>query len=71
MSFLRLNYWLSRFVVEVRNKQGNEYQGGTLYSLCAGVQRQVRAGRRILADQGQITEVDIFRMVHSPGFGVF
>ena len=46
---------------EVRNKQGNEYQGGTLYSLCAGVQWQARAGRRSLADQGQITEVDIFK----------
>ena len=30
-------------------------------SLCAGVQWQARAGRRSLADQGQITEVDIFK----------
>ena len=57
----RLNYWLSRFVVEVRNKQGLEYQGGSLYSLCAGVQRHLRSERRILADQGQIDDVDIFK----------
>ena len=56
-----LNYWLSRFVVEVRNKQGNQYQGSSLYGLCAGAQRQVRAQRRILADQGQIAEIDIFK----------
>ena len=32
-----------------------------LHGLCAGVQRQVRAQHRILADQGQIAEIDIFK----------
>ena len=32
-----------------------------MYVLCAGVQRQVRAQCHILADQGQIAEIDIFK----------
>ena len=29
----QLNYWLSRFVLEVRSKKGEQYQGGTLLLL--------------------------------------
>ena len=32
-----LNKWLAQFIVEARNQQGEEYRGGTLYSLCSGI----------------------------------
>ena len=41
----QLNHWLSRFVIEVRNQQGDYYRGGTLYSLCSGIQRFVQEKR--------------------------
>lgn len=41
-----LNKWLARFVVEARNKEGEEYKGGTLYSLCSGIQRYIREKRK-------------------------
>ena len=31
-----LSRWLALFVVEAHNQQGDEYRGGTLYSLCSG-----------------------------------
>ena len=40
-----LNHWLARFVLEVRGKKGDNYRGGTIYSLCAGIQRHIREGR--------------------------
>ena len=42
-----LNHWLSRFVVEVRTQKGDDYNSGSLYGLCAGVQRHVREKRSI------------------------
>ena len=42
-----LNHFLSRFVNEVRNKDGGYYHGGTLYSLCSGIQHFVREKRGI------------------------
>ena len=56
-----LNYWLSRFVLEARNKKGEPYEGGTLYSLCSGVQWYIRAERQSLADRGQLCDLDIFK----------
>ena len=41
-----LNNWLACFVVEARNKDGELYKGGTLYSLCSGIQRYVREKRQ-------------------------
>ncbi len=40
-----LDRWLSCFVTETRNHDGDYYHGGTLYSLCAGIQRFVRESR--------------------------
>ena len=60
-----LNKWLSHFVVEARNKQGNRYPGGTLYSLCSGIQRYVREKRTAAS----VTDpVDIYK---DPGFMFF
>ena len=56
-----LNYWLDRFVVEVRNKKGECYEGGTLYSLCAGIQRYLRSKRRSTADKGALCDLDIYK----------
>ena len=41
-----LNKWLAWFIVEARNQQGEEYRGGTLYSLCSGIQRYMREKRK-------------------------
>ncbi|CAH3126147.1 unnamed protein product, partial [Pocillopora meandrina] len=43
-----LNYWLSKFVVEVRKKKdpGTFYPPNTLYQLCCGIQRYMRDNGR-------------------------
>ena len=37
-----LQYWLSRFVLEVRKKDGQEYPPGTLYHIVCGIMRFLR-----------------------------
>ncbi len=46
------NYWLCRFVLEARRKDGSVYPPNTLYQLCCGVLRFVREVK---------PELDIFR----------
>lgn len=41
----QLNFWLSRFLVEVRRKDGSVYHGETLHSLICGLQRHLRLTR--------------------------
>ena len=53
-----LNHWLPRCVMESRKQDGNYYTGGTLYSLCAGVQRYVREERIKMGIQEHL---DIFK----------
>ena len=50
---------MARFVVEARNKKGEVYEGGTLYSLCCGVQRFIHTERRNAAVRGQLCDLDI------------
>ena len=50
-----LNFWPARFIVEVRTKKGEKYHGGTLYALCAGIQRHVRKQRSKSADNDNTT----------------
>ena len=38
----QLDYWLSKFVVEARNKNGESYPPNTLYVICCGLLRYVR-----------------------------
>ena len=52
----QLNYWLSQFIVEVKNKNGESYTGGTLYSLCSGVQRYIR-GKRAVSSEGEALDI--------------
>ena len=45
-----LNKWLAQFSVEARNQQGEEYRGGTLYSLCSGIQWYIyERNRKVLS----------------------
>ena len=43
-----INYWLGKFVVEIRKKKpcGEQYPPNTLYQLCCGVQRYFRENGR-------------------------
>ena len=55
-----LQYWLSRFVLEVRKKDGSIYPANTLHHLCCGVIRHLReCGKH---------ELDIF---NDPAFAEF
>ena len=38
-----LSYWLSRFLVETRQKNGNKYPAKTLYQLLCGINRYIRS----------------------------
>ena len=60
----QLNHWLSRFIMEVRNHNGDPYTGGTLYAICSGIQRFVREERTV--SQGE--QVDIYK---DPKFSFF
>ena len=48
----QLQYWLSRFVLEVRKGDGSEYPPNTLHHICCGLLRHIRQSRR--------PEVDFF-----------
>ena len=50
--------WMSRFVFEARNQEGGQYPGGTLYSLCSGIQRYVRDKRTSCGNEGVL---DIYK----------
>ena len=58
--------WMSRFVFEARN-QGGQYPGGTLYSLCSGIQRYVRDKRTSCGNEGVLdTKILPLRFLESP-----
>ena len=42
MSTETLQYWMCRFVLEVRKKDGSVYPASTLHHLCYGVMRHLR-----------------------------
>ena len=60
-----LNHWLARFIVEVRNRNGERYPGTTLYSICAGIQRYIREKRAVSSSQNSL---DIYKL---PEFSYF
>ena len=37
-----MDFWLSRFILEVRKKNDDPYSPDTLYQLICGLQRQLR-----------------------------
>ncbi|XP_064403277.1 zinc finger MYM-type protein 2-like [Halichondria panicea] len=56
-----MQYWLCRFVLEVRTKKGTEYAPNTLYHLICGIMRYVR-------QQCEKPEIDFFK---DPEFAQF
>ena len=48
MSNTELTHWLTRFVLEVRKKNGDLYPPNSLYHICAGLQRHLRWNGRQL-----------------------
>ena len=42
MSVPAMNYWLGKFVLEVRTKRGKEYCPDSLCQLCRGLLRSLR-----------------------------
>lgn len=40
--YVMLDYWLQRFVVEIRMKDGKPYPADTLIQICSGIQRYLR-----------------------------
>lgn len=44
------SYWLSRFLVETRQKNGNKYPAKTLYQLLCGINRYIRSRAPNLID---------------------
>ena len=60
MAVVSLQHWLSRFVLEVRKKDGSEYPANTLHHLCCGIMRHLRLNGR--------PELDFFK---DPTFSEF
>ena len=46
MSVPALNYWLGRFILEVRSMSGKEYSPDSVYQLCCGLQWSLRNANR-------------------------
>ena len=46
MSVESLSFWLSKFVIEVRKENGEEYPPDSIYSICCGLQRHLRTNGR-------------------------
>lgn len=42
LSYSELDYWLTRFVLEVRKKDGEEYPPNTVHHICCGLMRYLR-----------------------------
>ena len=59
MNECELNRWLSRFVLEIRRRDGKEYLPNTLYQICCGILRYVRELK---------PQLDIFRDAAFAGF---
>ena len=52
MNDWELDRWLSRFVIEIRRRDGKEYPPNTLYQICCGILHYIREVK---------PQLDIFR----------
>ena len=55
----QLDYWLSKFLLEIRKKNGEHYPPKTMYSICCGLQRYI---------QDHHPEVNLFNCPSFAGF---
>ena len=53
MSVHDMNFWVCRFVVEARKRDGSNYPPNTIYQLCCGLNRALAA-----ADRGSVKIFD-------------
>ena len=60
MNVQDLDFWLSRFVIEARKKDGSEYPPNTLYQLCCGLGRAIKLAGR--------PDINIFDEIKFSGF---
>ena len=59
---MELNYWLAKFVVEVRKRENGEaYCGNNLYQMVCGLQRFIRENARAELNIFQQPEFKLFR----------
>ena len=42
LSIEKINYWMSKFILEIRRNDGNEYPPNTLYCISCALMRHVR-----------------------------
>ena len=42
MSVVAINFWLCKFVIEVRRKDGKPYSPDSLYQICCGLLQLVK-----------------------------
>ena len=56
-----LDYWLSRFVLEVRKKNAKEFPPNSLHHLCCGILRHLRACGSASIDIFKDPELNSFR----------
>ena len=72
-----MNYWLSKFVLEAKNTNGDQYPPDRLYCICSGLLRFIRESMpkiNIFKDPtftGFLRTLDNeMKHLHSPGLGV-
>ena len=56
-----INFWLCRFVLEIRRRDGERYPPASLYQLCCGLLRHLRAAGRAEVNIFEQAEFHMFR----------
>ena len=46
MNVTAMNFWLRKFILEVRNLNGKEYSPDSLYQICCGLHRSLKDNNR-------------------------
>ena len=61
MSAQLINFWLCRFVLEIRRHDGEQYPPASLYQLCCSLLRYLHAAGRAEVNIFEQTEFHMFR----------
>ena len=56
-----INFWLCRFVLEIRRHDNERYPPASLYQLCCGILRHLRAAGRAEVNIFEQAEFHMFR----------